>query len=273
MSSKAPDTTGAAKIQADATAKAAQIQADSQAKALEQQKWMFEQQQQYLNQQDAYNKGITAQNQANYQPYINAGQAGLSALSNATTDPNSWLNHTFNQQDMTQDDGYQFRLQQGQNALNGSLAAQGGLLSGAALKAATNYNQGMASEEYNNAYQRFTNDRNNRYAQLNNLANYGLQGASGFAGGSPQSTTGTQLSNVAGNYGNNVSSIYQNGANAQSNLLLSNAQQQAQYAMYTSPSKGAGMLGGAASGAAMGSAFGPLGTAIGALGGALTSLL
>lgn len=274
MSSKQPDTTRAAQIQADAATKAAQIQAESTAKSLAVQQDMFNQQQAYLKQQDEYNRGITQQNQANYKPYIEQGTNALNSLNSAINDPNSWLNHTFNQSDMTQDDGYQFRLSQGQDALNKSLASQGGLLSGAAQKALANYNQGMASDEYNNAYQRFTNDRNNRYTQLNNMAGMGLAGASGFAGGSAQSTTGTQLSNIAGNYANNVSNITQNGANAQSNTALALAQQQAQYALGTGGmSQGGKALSGAASGAAMGASFGPWGAVAGGVIGGLASLL
>jgi hypothetical protein len=274
MSSKQPDNSKAAQIQADATKEAAQLQAQAQREALAQQQLMFDQQLKYLSQQDEYNKGLTLQNQGNYQPYIDAGQGGLSSLTGAINDPNSWLNHTFGTQDMQNDEGYKFRLEQGQNSLNSSLAAGAGLLSGAALKATSQYNQGMASDEYNNAYQRFTNDRNNRYTQLNNLAGLGLAGAQGFAGGSPASTTGTQLSNVAGQYGQNVSNINTNGANAQSNLLLSNAQQQAQYALQGSgPSKGAGFLSGAASGAMTGSAAGPWGALAGGVIGGLSSLL
>lgn len=279
MSAKQPDTSKAAKIQADASTKAAEIQAQAQKEALAQQQGQYDTSLKYLNEQDIYNKSITQQNQANYQPYIGAGQQALGSLTSATQDPNSWLNKTFGQQDLTQDDGYQFRLSQGQDAVNSSLAAKGGLLSGAAVKATTAFNQGMASDEYNNAYQRFTNDRNNRYAQLNNLVGTGLAGASGFAGGSPASTTGTQMSNVAGQYGNTVSGIIQNGANAQSNIGLANAQQQAQYALGSQSGANPlmGALGGAATGAKIGSAVPGIGTAFGALGGAviggLSSLL
>lgn len=52
------------------------------------------------------------------------------------------------------DPGYQFRLDQGNKALTGSLAARGGLLSGAAIKASMRYNQDYASSEYQNVYQR-----------------------------------------------------------------------------------------------------------------------
>lgn len=264
---KGPDVTGAARITAEATKYAADLQKQAQKEALEQQFLMFNKQQEYLGKQDEYNKGITIQNQANYRPYIDQGQKGLGLLSSAITDENSWLNKKFDASELQNDEGYQFRLQQGQSALNNSLAAKGGLLSGAAIKASNNYNQGFASNEYSQAYQRFTNDKNNRYNQLNNFSNLGLQGASGFAGGSPQSTSGTEMANVAGNYGNNVANMLTSGANAQSNIAMAGAQQQAQYAMSSGGSSGIGSLLGGIAGAFIG---GPKGVSAGmALGGLL----
>ncbi len=52
------------------------------------------------------------------------------------------------------DPGYQFRVEEGNRALNDSLAASGMGLSGAALRASMDYNQGLASQEYNNFYNR-----------------------------------------------------------------------------------------------------------------------
>jgi hypothetical protein len=275
MSSNSPDTSKASKIQADATAEAARINAASAKEGVATQERMFTQQQQYLQQQDEYNKGITVQNQANYQPYIDQGRTGLSMLSREVTDPNSMLNNKFDQGDMTADSGYQFRLAQGQNSLNQSLAAQGGLLSGAALKATSQFNQGLASDEYNAAYQRFTNDKNNRYTQLSNMANMGLAGSSGFAGGSAMTNTGSQMANIAGQFGNSITSINQNAADTNANLQLANANQQAQYALGTGGmSQGGKALGGAATGAIIGSQIMPgWGTAIGAVAGGLASLL
>lgn len=275
MGAKQPDTSKAAKITADATMEASRLQAQSQTEALAVQERMYGQQQGYLREQDDYNRGIVTQNQNNYKPYLEAGQGGLNSLNGAINDPNSWLNHTFGKADMQNDEGYQFRLAQGQTGLNNSLAAKNGLLSGAALKATSNYNQGMASDEYNNAYQRFTNDRNNRYSQLNNLAGMGLSGASGFAGGSPQSANGAQMANISGQYGSNVTGIMQNGANSQSNLIAANAQQQAQYAMQGQGGRGfGGALMGAGSGALQGfSVGGPMGAAVGGILGGLSSLL
>lgn len=58
------------------------------------------------------------------------------------------------QVDLTADPGYQFRLQQGINALDKSAASKGTLQSGAQAKAVTGYASDMASQEYQNAYNR-----------------------------------------------------------------------------------------------------------------------
>ncbi len=52
------------------------------------------------------------------------------------------------------DPGYQFRLQQGVNALDRSSAARGVRLSGAQSKALSDYGQGTGSAEYGNYYNR-----------------------------------------------------------------------------------------------------------------------
>lgn len=49
---------------------------------------------------------------------------------------------------MQQDPGYQFRQQQGEQAINRSAAAKGGRLGGATLKSLADYNSGLASQEY-----------------------------------------------------------------------------------------------------------------------------
>jgi hypothetical protein len=56
--------------------------------------------------------------------------------------------------DVQNDPGYQFNLAQGQQGLDRAAAAGGGLFSGAALKAASQYNQDFANNYYNQAYSR-----------------------------------------------------------------------------------------------------------------------
>lgn len=56
--------------------------------------------------------------------------------------------------DFQADPSYEFRKQQGMDGIQGSAAAGGSLLSGAALKSLNQHNSGLASQEYGNAWQR-----------------------------------------------------------------------------------------------------------------------
>lgn len=71
----------------------------------------------------------------------------------------------FSSADLENDAGYKFRKAAGEKALMNSRASQGLLNSGATLKALADYGQGMASNEFNNAYNRYQGDRN--FAQQN----------------------------------------------------------------------------------------------------------
>ncbi len=85
------------------------------------------------------------------------------------------LSQGFDPGDLTSDPSYQFRLQQGMEAQNRGLAAQGLGQSGAALKAAQEYGQQFASNEYSNAYDRWLQQNN----QLGKLGSQGLDTAAG----------------------------------------------------------------------------------------------
>jgi hypothetical protein len=57
------------------------------------------------------------------------------------------------------DPGYAFRMSEGMKALERSAAARGGLLSGATLKGTQRYGQDLASQEYQNAFNRYQAER------------------------------------------------------------------------------------------------------------------
>lgn len=116
------------------------------------------------------------QTRQNLDPYKQAGDTALSQLMGQMT-PDGYFNQTYTGQDIYNDPSYQFRLQQGQDAIQSSAAAQGGLLSGATLKALQGYGQDMASQEYSNAYNRFNADQTNRYNRLSNLVGVGQNAA------------------------------------------------------------------------------------------------
>jgi len=107
----------------------------------------------------------------------------------------------FGMSDFQADPGYAFRLAEGQKALERSAAARGGLISGGALKAATRYGQDMASQEYQNAYNRYQTNRTNQLQPLGNLM------ASGQAAASNQGA-------AAGNYGTNAGNLITGAGNA-----------------------------------------------------------
>lgn len=108
----------------------------------------------------------------------------------------------FGVEDFEADPGYAFRREEGMRGVEGGAAARGGLLSGAALKAIQKYGQGLASQEYGNAYSRFTNDQTNQYNKLAGIVNSG-QGAT------------NQISNTAGQFAQNNASALGAYGNAQ----------------------------------------------------------
>jgi hypothetical protein len=145
-------------------------------------------------QQDWWNRSIKG-----WEPYQNAGQGAVDQLS-ALTGPGGEWSKGFSMSDFQQDPGYQFRLAEGQKALDRMQSARGNFLSGAAIKQGLNYNSGMASQEYANAYGRFNNDRNMRYQQLMGLAGLGANAANAI-GGYAQGT-GSRISDLWTQFGN-----------------------------------------------------------------------
>lgn len=115
------------------------------------------------------------------------------------------------------DPGYEWRLQQGQKALDRQGAAAGRFLSGSQLQASSDYNQGAASQEYQSAYNRalgtFGTNEGNRFnayqANFNNAVNPLLSLAGSATLGSQN--LGSAGSQVAAQVGSNL----QNNANAQ----------------------------------------------------------
>jgi len=100
----------------------------------------------------------------------------------------------FSMADYQADPGYAFRVQQGQQAIDRSAAAQAGLQSGAALKAAARFGQEMGSQEYGNAYNRFLQQRQLQLQALQGLASPGATTAGTM--GQIGTTTGANIANT-----------------------------------------------------------------------------
>jgi hypothetical protein len=104
--------------------------------------------------------------------------------------------------------GYQFRLDEGNKAIERSAAAKGNVLSGATLKGLERYSQDYASNEYNNFLNQY-------YQSLNpyiSVANMG-QGAASQTAQAGQTMAG-QVGNTAMSGQNALNSLTIQGANA-----------------------------------------------------------
>lgn len=73
------------------------------------------------------------------------------------------------------DPGYQFRLAQGQEATSRAANMGGGMISGNALRGVQDYTQGLASNEFTGAFNRFQTGRTNIYNTLAGIAGLGQQ--------------------------------------------------------------------------------------------------
>jgi hypothetical protein len=126
-------------------------------------------------------------------------QLGLSGDANSAGYGNLLKN--FSQQDFQEDPGYGFRLKEGLKAIDRTAAARGNMISGAAMKAAERYGQDMASQEYQNAYNRYNNDRSTNYQMLTGQQSVG-QNAS------------NAMNQASGQYAQNAGDAYMQAGNA-----------------------------------------------------------
>jgi len=142
-----------------------------------------------------------------YAPYRNVGYGAVGKLAgmygvtptDAQGNPTGAANDTYGYgaSDFETSPGYDFRMSEGQKAIERSAAARGGLYSGGTAKALTRYAQGVASDEYNTYA--------NRLAAL---------------AGVGQSATGS-TSAAGQNASNTISNAYGNMGNAQANAAIS----------------------------------------------------
>lgn len=151
-------------------------------------------------QKQQYEEGVARQ-----KPFY---EAGVNALGQYQTgiQPGGNLTRGFTMADYQADPGYAFRMSEGMKALNQTAAARGGMLSGNALRGAQQYGQQLGSQEYQNAYNRFTGEQGTQRNALASLAGIGQTAVSGM--------------NASGSaYGQNVGGMMQqqgvNSANAQ----------------------------------------------------------
>ena len=144
-------------IGADAANSASSAQSDAAKNALAVQQRMFD------------------QTQANFSPYLNVGKGAtysLGSLYGIGQDGSTGNPQDFSQ--FTNSPDFAFASQQGNLALDRANNAKGLNLSGGALKDAAQFNQGLASQQFGNYY--------NRLLSLSQLGQSAASGAAGSAG-------------------------------------------------------------------------------------------
>lgn len=234
---------------AEAAAISSQTSLEATKLSLAQQQKMFDATQ--AQQKPLYDMGLSAITQA---------YGGRDANGNYYFDPNKLNQYAPNEAfkykdyqaqqfdpskiDLKADPSYQFRLNEGINALDKSASAKGMLLSGAQQKALQNYGQDLASQQYQQAYanalttnqnnnniglQEYQTNQGNALTGYNSNVNLGLQkynqlasvlGAGQVAGNNLQqnntnlanSVTATNMQNAS-----NIASAASFNANAQAN--------------------------------------------------------
>ena len=212
----------------------AQVEAGDRASALEQQS---------ADKQLALQREIWEKQQADYKPYLEQGTWGINRLGDLmrnqsanpkqdrflingsrpvsqptapTQNTGGQLNNPFDSylaskglaggRFDTNNPAYQFQLKQGQQALDRSSAARGMGASGAQMKAAQEYGQGLASQQYDKEYNRASGEFGDYFNRLAGLAQGGQQAAGSMA-------------QAGGQYANNASNTFGNLSNAQTSIL------------------------------------------------------
>jgi len=166
------------------------------------------------NQANALEKQMYEQSRADQMPWLQQGQKSLAQLGELT----KWGGDFRKPFDMSQfeaDPGYQFRLGEATRGADRAMAARGLTNSGTALRELSRVNQGMASDEFQNAYNRWAQERQAQYNMLSALANTGQ-------------VTGEQLSNLGSNYSNQYGQNLGQAANARASSFVAGGRSKAQ---------------------------------------------
>lgn len=195
-------TVGSALIGASAARSASKAQAQSASDATQLQREQYDQ---TREDQEPWRVGGA---NALYNLLTRTGSGGNAASENY----NQYMRPFDMQKDYQEDPGYQFRLQQGTQALQRGAAAAGRLGSGRYLKDLTRFGQGEASQEFGNAWNRWNTQNNQNFNRLASIAGLG-QVANNQVQQAGQNYANQAGQNIMG-AGNARASGYVGGANA-----------------------------------------------------------
>lgn len=164
---------GAVASKASSKASKAQVQASQDANAAQER--MFQRQTEL--QEPFRQGGLTAQNEIMQLLGIGGDKtaAGYGSMGKA-----------FGASDFQQDPGYAFRQAEGMKALERSAAARGNLLSGSTMKGIQRFGQDLASQEYQNAFNRYQVERSAKLNPLQSLMGSGQSAANVLTGAAGQ---------------------------------------------------------------------------------------
>ena len=116
------------------------------------------------------------QTRSDLAPWMQQGQASLSQLGQLTA-PGGQLMQPFGMEQFQQSPAYQFNLEQGTDAINKATRARRTNYAPATLQDIGKYSQGMASNEFLNAYNMYNQDQSNQYNRLFGLSQSGQNAA------------------------------------------------------------------------------------------------
>jgi hypothetical protein len=148
------------------------------------------------------------------QPYLTAGNSAETSLSQllgtapatgaggtatGTSLPGGYLTQTFQptMEQLAATPGYQFALQQGDQATENANTPGVGALSGPALKSLMSFNQGLASTQYQNSFNNFQSQQNNIFSRLSSIAGLGQNAAGNLGNQGAQLGTGIAQAQAA----------------------------------------------------------------------------
>jgi len=216
LGSRAADK--ASRIQADAANQASQLQSDAGIRAAEIQREIanatIAEQRRQFNRTEQLQK-----------PWYEAGRNALTQLVPLVS------NYTpFGMEQFEADPGYSFRMDEGMKALERSAAARGGLLSGGMMKGIQRFGQGLASDEYTNAFNRYQTERAAQINPLQSLAGVGQ-------------TTAQQIGQAGQTMANNIGQTNQAMGSNLGNIYTSTAGNIANNAMSAADARASGYMG------------------------------
>jgi len=188
-----------ARQQAKAAKSAANAQVQAAAESARLQREMFAEQNRL--QEPFRQGGLTGQNRI---------MELLGIGGDATAGDYGRFGRDFSMADYEADPGYAFRLSEGNKALERSAAARGMVMSGSMFKGAQRFGQDLASQEYQNAFNRYQTNRSNQLNPLQSLMGAGQ-------------TATNQLTSEAGNLGRSLGENELGAGNARASGYIGSA--------------------------------------------------